>query len=45
MQKAALAFQKEGHGIVKLAHFINRSAPVSWQVVTPQLMRRAARLR
>jgi hypothetical protein len=41
MQLPALAFQKEGHWIVKLASFINGSATLNWQVITPQLMGRA----
>ena len=45
MQLPALAFPKEGHWIVKLASFINGSATLSWQVITPQLMGRAVRQR
>ncbi len=38
-----LRFQKEGHCIVKLETIIKRSASMSWQVVTPQLMGRGVR--
>ena len=39
----ALAFQKEGHHVVKLARIMKRSMPVSWRVLTPQLMGRAVK--
>ncbi len=43
MQQTALSFQKEDHCILKLASDINRSALLSWLVITPQLMGRAVR--
>ncbi len=43
MQQTGLVFKRKVIAVMDLASFINRSAPMSWQVVTPQLMRRSVR--